>query len=61
MQKYLGATDFSGEAQHARKWTIWTVLGAGDTLIAIYVINQDAVGDGGNIFPDDKIAGELSS
>jgi len=61
VQKYLVATDLSGEAQHARELTIGTVLGPGDTLMAIYVIDQDAVVDSGKIFPDNKIAGELSS
>ncbi|PUU80194.1 hypothetical protein B9Z19DRAFT_1063644 [Tuber borchii] len=61
VQKYLVATGLSGEAQHALEWTIGTVLGAGDTLMAIYVIDQDTVEDGGKIFPDDKIGGELSS
>jgi len=61
VQKYLVATDLSGEARHALEWTIGTVLGAGDTLMAIYVIHQDTVEDGGKIVPDDKIAGEFSS
>ncbi|CUS11409.1 unnamed protein product [Tuber aestivum] len=61
VQKYLVATDLSGEAQHALEWTIGTVLGAGDTLMAIYVIDQDTVEDGGKIVPDDKIAGALNS
>jgi len=61
VQKYLVATDLSGEAQHALEWTIGTVLGAGDTPMAIYVIDQDTVEDGGKIVPDDMIAGELSN
>ncbi|CUS06695.1 unnamed protein product [Tuber aestivum] len=35
VQKYLVATDLSGEAQHAPEWKIGTVLGDGDTLMAI--------------------------
>ena len=54
-------TDLSGEAQHALEWTIWTVLGDGDTPMAIYAIDQDTVEDGGKIVLDDKIARELSS
>jgi len=50
----------SGEAQHALECTIGMVLRGGDTLIAIYAIDQDMVGDGGKIVPDDKIVGELS-
>jgi len=61
MQKYLVATDLSGEAQHALEWAFGMVLGAGDTLTSIYAIDQDTVRDGGKIIPDDKIAGELSS
>jgi len=61
VRKYLVATDLSGEAQHALEWTIGTVLRDGDTLMAIYAIDQDTVEDGGKIVPDDRIAGELSS
>ncbi|CUS13072.1 unnamed protein product [Tuber aestivum] len=61
VQKYLVATDLSGEAQHALECTIGTVLGDGDTLMAIYAIDRDMVEDGDKIVPDDKIAGELSS
>ena len=49
VQKYLVTTDLSREAQHALEWTIGTILRAGDSLMAIYVIDQDT------------IAGELSS
>ena len=61
VRKYLVATDLSGEAQHALEWTIRTVLRDGDTLMAIYAIDQDTVGDGGKIVLGDRIAGELSS
>ncbi|KAG0643597.1 hypothetical protein HOY80DRAFT_879852, partial [Tuber brumale] len=61
VQKYLFATDLSGEAQHALEWTTGTVLGDGDTRMAIYAIDQDTVKDSGKIVPDDKIEGELSS
>jgi len=59
VQKYLVATDVSGEAQHTLEWTIGTVLGAVNTPMAIYVIDQDTVEDGGKIFLDEMIAGEL--
>jgi len=60
-EKYLVATDLSGEAQHALECTIGTVLGAGDTPMAIYVIDHDTVEDGGKIVPDKMIAEELSN
>ena len=56
VQKYLVATDLSGEAQHALEWTIGTVLGDDDTLMAIYATDQDTVEDGGKIVSDNKIA-----
>ncbi|RPB04035.1 hypothetical protein L873DRAFT_1800046 [Choiromyces venosus 120613-1] len=61
LRKYLVATDLSAEAQHALEWTIGTVLRDGDTLMAMYAIDQDTVEDGGKIVSDDGIAGELSS
>ena len=39
MQRYLVATDLSGEAQHALEWRIGMVLRNGDTLMAIYAID----------------------
>jgi hypothetical protein len=42
---YLVATDLSDEAAHALEWTIGTVLRDGDTLLAIYAVNED-VGTG---------------
>jgi len=59
VQMYLVATDVSVEAQHALEWTITMALGAGDTPMAIYAIDQDTVKHGGRIVPDDMIAGEL--
>lgn len=53
VRKYLVATDLSAEAQHALEWTIGTVLRDGDTLMAIYAIDQDTVEDGGRIVFDD--------
>ncbi|KAI9825386.1 MAG: hypothetical protein M1832_001116 [Thelocarpon impressellum] len=39
---YLVATDLSDEAAHALEWTIGTVLRDGDTLLAIYAINEES-------------------
>ncbi|KAF3905406.1 hypothetical protein ABW21_db0208291 [Orbilia brochopaga] len=44
-RSYLVATDLSAEAAHALEWTIGTVLRDGDTLIAIYAIDEEGVGD----------------
>ncbi|PUU77123.1 hypothetical protein B9Z19DRAFT_1128747 [Tuber borchii] len=57
----LVAKNLSGEAPHALEWTIEMVLRDSDTLMVIYAINQNTVEDGGKIFPDDRIAGKLSS
>ena len=52
VRKYLVATDLSDEAAHALEWTIGTVLRDGDTLLAIYCVDEqlgivpnDASGD----------------
>ena len=47
---YLVATDMSGEAAHALEWTIGTVLRDGDTLLAIYAVDEDTV-DNSTITP----------
>lgn len=65
-RKYLVATDLSSEAQYAMEWTIGTVLRDGDTLMAIYVADQDTVEDGGKTvtdasFDDVLTKGELTS
>jgi nucleotide-binding universal stress UspA family protein len=47
---YLVATDISPEAEHALEWTIGTVLRDGDTLFAVYAMDEDesgASGEGG--------------
>jgi nucleotide-binding universal stress UspA family protein len=41
VRKYLVATDLSDEAAHALEWTIGTVLRDGDTLLAIYCIDEE--------------------
>lgn len=40
-RKYLVATDLSEEAAHALEWTVGTVLRDGDTLLAIYCVDED--------------------
>ncbi|KAL8858066.1 MAG: hypothetical protein Q9178_005391 [Gyalolechia marmorata] len=50
---YFVATDLSEEAAYALEWTIGTVLRDGDTLLAIYAINEETgtgkTGDPGRI------------
>lgn len=41
VRKYLVATDLSDEAAHAFEWTIGTVLRDGDTLLAIYCVDEE--------------------
>jgi len=41
VRKYLVATDLSDEAAHAMEWTIGTVLRDGDTLLAIYCVDEE--------------------
>lgn len=51
VRKYLVATDISDEAAHALEWTIGTVLRDGDTLLAIYCVDEEtgiASTDGAN-------------
>ncbi|KAB8300016.1 hypothetical protein EYC80_000256 [Monilinia laxa] len=40
-RKYLVATDLSDEAAHALEWTIGTVLRDGDTMLAIYCVDEE--------------------
>lgn len=44
---YLVATDLSEEAAYALEWTIGTVLRDGDTLLAVYAVDEE-VGTGGD-------------
>lgn len=56
LRKYLVATDLSEESTHALEWAIGTVLRDGDTLIAIYCVDEEAgIGDGA-LVPDDSKA-----
>ncbi|KAI9761762.1 MAG: hypothetical protein M4579_000856 [Chaenotheca gracillima] len=48
---YLVATDLSDEAAHALEWTIGTVLRDGDTLLAVYAVDEETgtgAGKGGD-------------
>ncbi|KAI0477400.1 hypothetical protein GGR56DRAFT_637148 [Xylariaceae sp. FL0804] len=57
-RKYLVATDLSDESTHALEWAIGTVLRDGDTLIAIYCMDEEASGsiDAGSLVPDEPKA-----
>ncbi|KAL8952904.1 MAG: hypothetical protein Q9222_001194 [Ikaeria aurantiellina] len=41
LRTYFVATDLSEEAAYALEWTIGTVLRDGDTLLAIYAVNEE--------------------
>ncbi|CAK7197564.1 hypothetical protein SEUCBS139899_000212 [Sporothrix eucalyptigena] len=41
VRKYLVATDLSDESTHALEWAIGTVLRDGDTLVAIYCVDEE--------------------
>lgn len=55
LRKYLVATDLSDESTHALEWAVGTILRDGDTLIAIYCMDEEASGsiDAGSQIPDD--------
>jgi nucleotide-binding universal stress UspA family protein len=57
-RKYLVATDLSDESTHALEWAIGTVLRDGDTLLAIYCVDEEAgIGGGDNAqVPDEPRA-----
>ena len=54
LRTYLVATDLSGEAAYALEWTIGTVLRDGDTLIAVYAVDEE-VGTGKSGDPEDAL------
>ncbi|KAI1118643.1 hypothetical protein F5Y14DRAFT_222360 [Nemania sp. NC0429] len=58
LRKYLVATDLSDESTHALEWAIGTVLRDGDTLIAMYCMDEEASGsvDAAALVPDDPKA-----
>ncbi|CAK7221823.1 hypothetical protein SCUCBS95973_004630 [Sporothrix curviconia] len=47
VRKYLVATDLSDESTHALEWAIGTVLRDGDTLVAIYCVDEETGIPGG--------------
>lgn len=57
-RKYLVATDLSEESTHALEWAIGTVLRDGDTLIAIYCVDEETgiVTNDGALVPDEPKA-----
>lgn len=62
LRTYLVATDLSGEAAYALEWTIGTVLRDGDTLMAVYAVDEEIgtgivgdslpIGEGGKAMQD---------
>ncbi|KAI1453170.1 hypothetical protein F4805DRAFT_384182 [Annulohypoxylon moriforme] len=58
LRKYLVATDLSDESTHALEWAIGTVLRDGDTLIAMYCMDEEASGsvDASNMVADEPKA-----
>ncbi|KAK0640884.1 hypothetical protein B0T16DRAFT_203462 [Cercophora newfieldiana] len=58
-RKYLVATDLSDESTHALEWAIGTVLRDGDTLLAIYCVDEETgivPVDGESAVPDQSKA-----
>ncbi|KAH6690662.1 Usp domain-containing protein [Plectosphaerella plurivora] len=54
LRKYLVATDLSEESSHALEWTIGTVLRDGDTLLAIYCVDEETgIYASDDVVPDD--------
>ncbi|KAI2636745.1 hypothetical protein GGS21DRAFT_538757 [Xylaria nigripes] len=55
LRKYLVATDLSDESTYALEWAIGTVLRDGDTLLAMYCIDEETGSslDSGNAGPDE--------
>lgn len=54
LRKYMVATDLSDESTHALEWAIGTVLRDGDTLIAIYCVDEETGIPGGDGSSDDS-------
>lgn len=57
LRTYLVATDLSGEAAYALEWTIGTVLRDGDTLLAVYAVDEE-IGTGKTGDPEGLPIGE---
>lgn len=50
LRKYLVATDLSDESAYALEWTIGTILRDGDTVYAVYAVDEDtSTGKGGEM------------
>jgi hypothetical protein len=45
---YLACSDLSVEATYALEWTVGTIMRDGDTLLAIYAIEDESAGSPGN-------------
>ena len=56
LRTYLVATDLSAEAAYALEWTIGTVLRDGDTLLAVYCVDEEA-GTGKSGESDNSVPG----
>ncbi|KAI1004268.1 hypothetical protein K3495_g3943 [Podosphaera aphanis] len=61
VRKYLVATDLSEEATHALEWTIGTVLRDGDTLLAIYCVDEDLGITPNESNVDDKVQEQIAA
>jgi nucleotide-binding universal stress UspA family protein len=64
LRKYLVATDLSDESAHALEWAIGTVLRDGDTLVAIYCVDEETgivTGDGAYVADDAKAMKEQAA
>ena len=48
VRTYLACTDLSQEATYALEWTVGTIMRDGDTLLAIYSIEDETAGSPGN-------------
>ena len=57
LRTYLVATDLSDEAAYALEWTIGTVLRDGDTLLAVYAVDEE-IGTGKTGDTDSVAIGE---
>ncbi|KIH94198.1 universal stress protein family domain containing protein [Sporothrix brasiliensis 5110] len=53
VRKYVVATDLSDESTHALEWAIGTVLRDGDTLVAIYCVDEETGIPGGTDSQDE--------
>ncbi|RKF83272.1 putative universal stress protein [Golovinomyces cichoracearum] len=59
VRKYLVAIDLSEEAAHALEWTIGTVLRDGDTLLAIYCVDEDVGITSNDCSSEDKMQEQI--